>query len=114
VLEWAFAPAELAELVEALDHEEDKARALLRTRPDGKLSIAPAGSVVVFSSLTPHRTGPNTSAGVRKAYIIQYAPERARAFPEGEVPALQNDPHRQFPVLQGGEGVEPPQGPSRP
>jgi len=35
----------------------------------------PAGSVVVFSSLTPHLTGPNTSDGVRKAYILQYCPD---------------------------------------
>ena len=32
-----------------------------------------AGGAVFFSSLTPHLTGPNTSNGVRKAYIVQYA-----------------------------------------
>ena len=37
-----------------------------------------AGSVVVFSSLMPHRTGPNVTAGVRKSYILQYAPDGAR------------------------------------
>jgi ectoine hydroxylase-related dioxygenase (phytanoyl-CoA dioxygenase family) len=36
-----------------------------------------AGSIVVFSSLTPHQTGPNTTDAVRKAYIVQYAPEGA-------------------------------------
>jgi phytanoyl-CoA hydroxylase len=55
------------------------------------------GSMVVFSSLTPHRTGPNLTSGVRKAYILQYAPDGARAFRDlagaGE---LQNDPARQF------------------
>jgi len=55
------------------------------------------GSIVVFSSLTPHRTGPNLTTGVRKAYILQYAPDGARAFRDlsgaGEI---QNDPKRQF------------------
>lgn len=31
-----------------------------------------AGGAVVFSSLTPHLTGPNLSTGMRKAYIVQY------------------------------------------
>jgi ectoine hydroxylase-related dioxygenase (phytanoyl-CoA dioxygenase family) len=55
------------------------------------------GSIVVFSSLTPHRTGPNLTTGVRKAYILQYAPDGARAFrdPAGSG-ELQNDPQRQF------------------
>jgi ectoine hydroxylase-related dioxygenase (phytanoyl-CoA dioxygenase family) len=55
------------------------------------------GSIVVFSSLTPHRTGPNLTTGVRKAYILQYAPDGARAFrnPAG-AGELQNDPARQF------------------
>lgn len=81
--------------------------------PEGATPVpARAGSIVVFSSLTPHRTGPNASREVRKAYIVQYAPEGARAFregvaegPEGE---RQDDPRRQFPVLRGGRRVEPP------
>jgi len=35
---------------------------------------AKAGDIVVFSSLTPHRTGPNLTADMRRAYILQYAP----------------------------------------
>jgi ectoine hydroxylase-related dioxygenase (phytanoyl-CoA dioxygenase family) len=55
------------------------------------------GSIVVFSSLTPHRTGPNLTAGVRKAYILQYAPDGARAFRNPSGPGeVQNDPARQF------------------
>ena len=38
-----------------------------------------AGSVVVFSSLTPHATKRNTTNVVRKAYIVQYAPDGAVA-----------------------------------
>jgi len=36
-----------------------------------------AGSVVVFSSLTPHRTGPNMSNRLRKTYIVQFAADGA-------------------------------------
>jgi ectoine hydroxylase-related dioxygenase (phytanoyl-CoA dioxygenase family) len=32
-----------------------------------------AGSMAVFSSLTFHKSGPNTSDGPRKAYVIQYS-----------------------------------------
>ena len=69
----------------------------------------PAGGAVVFSSLTPHLTGPNTTEEVRKAYILQYAPAGAELL-DGDpasgpatrrVPA--DAPDRQYPVLRGGE-----------
>jgi ectoine hydroxylase-related dioxygenase (phytanoyl-CoA dioxygenase family) len=64
---------------------------------------ARAGDAIIFSSLTPHRTGPNLKSGtVRKAYILQYAPEGACAItPTGER-TPQNDPERQFRILDGG------------
>jgi ectoine hydroxylase-related dioxygenase (phytanoyl-CoA dioxygenase family) len=73
-----------------------------------------AGGIVVFSSLTPHLTGPNTSGDVRKAYILQYAPAGARILegnpnegpPTGERPC--DLPERQFAVLRGGVAVAPP------
>jgi len=67
-----------------------------------------AGSALVFSSLTPHMTGPNLSDTVRKAYILQYAPEGAVALlgDPAHGPATehvpQHDPARQFPVLIDG------------
>ncbi len=72
-----------------------------------------AGGVVVFSSLTPHLTGPNLTDAVRKAYILQYAPmgaeilqgDPARGEPGARVRA--DDPARQFPVLRGGVAVAP-------
>ena len=74
---------------------------------------APAGSIVVFSSLTPHATGPNTSNHVRKAYIVQFAPDGAVAQRfnldgggDNETPA--NDPARQYPIVVAGEGVRAP------
>jgi phytanoyl-CoA hydroxylase len=66
-----------------------------------------AGGMVVFSSLTPHCTGPNRTDQVRKAYIVQYAPDGATVLigrsPEAldRVPA--DAPERQFPVLVHGD-----------
>lgn len=70
-----------------------------------------AGGAVVFSSLTPHLTGPNVTDAVRKAYILQYAPEGVevqRGDPEAGPPThteAQDDPDRQFQVLVGGKRV---------
>jgi ectoine hydroxylase-related dioxygenase (phytanoyl-CoA dioxygenase family) len=74
---------------------------------------AAAGGIVVFSSLTPHLTGPNTTDSVRKAYIVQYARagtvamvgDPALGKPPERVP--QDDPAYQFPVLRGGAPVAP-------
>jgi len=62
-----------------------------------------AGSIVVFTSLTPHFTAANTTDEVRKAYIVQYAPDGAVAYrprPDGSRgPAEpQDDERRQFSV----------------
>jgi len=65
-----------------------------------------AGSALVFSSLTPHLTGPNLTDSVRKAYILQYAPAGAqvlRGDPGVGPPTARvscDDPHRQFAVLR--------------
>jgi len=83
-------------------------------RPGDALPVpARAGSIVVFSSLTPHRTGPNATAGVRKTYIVQFAPDGAckleRDTATGELVSTPADaPERQFRVLAGGRPVSPP------
>jgi ectoine hydroxylase-related dioxygenase (phytanoyl-CoA dioxygenase family) len=65
-----------------------------------------AGGAVVFSSLTPHKTGPNQSADhVRKAYIVQFAPEGAATVQERDGDLVRTPcaaPERQYPVLVGG------------
>ena len=75
--------------------------------PDAVAVPAPAGSMVVFSSLTPHATGPNTTDRVRKAYIVQFAPDGAAVLKRGESGALErapaDEPERQFRVLRGGQ-----------
>jgi phytanoyl-CoA hydroxylase len=62
----------------------------------------------VFSSLTPHATGHNTTADIRRAYIVQFAPDGAqclRGDPDAGPPVArdpQTAPERQFPVLVDG------------
>jgi len=68
--------------------------------PDAVPVPARAGDVIAFSSLAPHRTGPNLKQGsVRKAYILQYAPDGAYTIRDG-VRTPQNDPARQFPITK--------------
>ena len=66
--------------------------------PPGAVSVpARKGDVVVFSSLTPHRTGPNLTGEVRETYILQYAPDGAVAWPRGQAQGVtQNDSARQY------------------
>jgi phytanoyl-CoA hydroxylase len=67
---------------------------------------ADPGDVVVFSSLTPHRTGPNLTDRPRKAYIVQYAHAGAEMISaDGARRTPQQDPGRQFPVTSGGDPV---------
>ena len=73
-------------------------------RPEAARPIeAAVGDVVVFSSLTPHRTGPNATDDVRKAYIVQYAPDGAVVIDGlgNRVPQDRDD--RQFVVLRDGQ-----------
>lgn len=70
-------------------------------------SVVPvrAGDIVVFSSLTPHATGPNRTSDERRAYILQFAPDGAEI--------VSNEGRRrcegaaQFPILVG--GAPPPE-----
>jgi len=73
--------------------------------PDAIAAPARAGGIVVFSSLMPHRTGPNLTGKVRKAYILQYAPDGARVVETG---APCDDRERQYLILKDGEPVAPP------
>ena len=61
--------------------------------------MVPAGSLVVFSSLTFHRSGANTTDRMRRAYVTQYSP----------VPILEPSTgklmHLGVPFLEGGRRV---------
>ena len=64
-----------------------------------------AGSIAIFSSLTPHRTGPNLSDGIRKSYILQYAPDGAKRVISQSFTEDLKDEFRQFLILKDGEAV---------
>jgi ectoine hydroxylase-related dioxygenase (phytanoyl-CoA dioxygenase family) len=80
--------------------------------PPGSVAApVPARGAVVFSSLTPHLTGPHLTGAVRKAYIVQYAPDGAERL-EGDPSAGPTTARvscdaadRQFPVVVGGRPV---------
>ncbi|HEY1963030.1 MAG TPA: phytanoyl-CoA dioxygenase family protein [Rhizomicrobium sp.] len=75
----------------------------LENVPDAVPAEGKVGDAIVFSSLAPHRTGPNLKQGtVRKAYILQYAPDGAEAIMKDGSHVPQSDPDRQFPILQRG------------
>ena len=67
--------------------------------PENPVAVpAKVGDVVVFSSLTPHRTGPNMTGETRKSYILQYAPDGAMIHTHDGNIVPANDPERQFRV----------------
>ena len=87
---------------------------IFEEHPDAVVAPVRKGGMVVFSSLSPHLTGPNTTDAVRKAYILQYAPDGAQVRrADGPMSSgsttieLANDPLRQYPLLVNGERVEP-------
>jgi ectoine hydroxylase-related dioxygenase (phytanoyl-CoA dioxygenase family) len=64
---------------------------------------AKAGDAIVFTSLTPHMTGPNRRTGtVRKAYVLQYCVDGAVVVSADGQRTPQDDPVKQFKVLVGG------------
>lgn len=87
-----------------LRHREGELGLVCFEEPPAEAVCVPAraGDVVVFSSLTPHATGPNTTSEVRKAYIVQFAPDGAVVRRDDGRRAPADDPERQFPVLVGG------------
>jgi ectoine hydroxylase-related dioxygenase (phytanoyl-CoA dioxygenase family) len=91
-----------------LAHRESKLGYVCREHDGADALAVPvrAGNIVVFSSLMPHRTGPNVTSGVRKSYILQYAPDGARVVQTG---ALCDAPDRQYLILKNDEPVSPPQ-----
>ena len=62
----------------------------------GVPAIAPAGSVVVFSSLSFHRSGTNITNQMRRAYVTQYSPKII--YRQGETEPM----HLGVPFLENG------------
>ncbi len=93
-----------------LHHELTETGFVCLDDPPGALPIpVSTGDIVVFSSLTPHCTGPNRTGDTRKAYIVQYAAEGAEVLVtdgRAETERIRADaPDRQFPILVNGLSV---------
>jgi len=94
-----------------LAHQASELGFICFDEPPAPEVVAPvrAGGIVVFSSLTPHATGPNLTGDVRRSYIVQFAPDGAVALRPGENGAVTREPctapERQYPVLRGGAPV---------
>lgn len=90
-----------------LAHETTKLGYEIFTDHDEEVAVpARAGDIVVFSSLTPHKTGPNLTGRTRKAYILQYAPDGIRVKQSHDDPGvLQEVEERQFFVVKDGKLV---------
>jgi ectoine hydroxylase-related dioxygenase (phytanoyl-CoA dioxygenase family) len=68
--------------------------------PDqGVLVPVKAGSVAIFWSLTLHKSGPNRSTGMRKAFVIQYAANPLHRAADGELI------HCEIPVARAGQAA---------
>lgn len=62
--------------------------------------IVPAGSVALFSSLTFHRSGENTTSKMRRSYLAQYS-----ATPMGNDDATKGTKTLAVPFIKGGKRV---------
>ena len=60
--------------------------------------IGPAGTIAVFASYVFHRSGPNRTSGLRRAYVAQYSPEVIMRTPGTPL-------HRSEPLLRDGAYV---------
>ena len=65
----------------------------------GVPAVVPAGSLVVFSSVTFHRSGANTTDRMRRAYVTQYSADPIYK------PGTQELMHLGVPFLRNGEPV---------
>ncbi|MDQ7018949.1 MAG: phytanoyl-CoA dioxygenase family protein [Robiginitomaculum sp.] len=84
-------------VISGLDHDSIVDRAIC--------TPAKAGDMVIFSSLTPHMTGPNLTSETRKAYILQYMSDGAvRVHDDGTREALNNATNN-FYILRDGKAV---------
>ena len=89
-----------------MHHASDLGWVCTENPPEAVPAPVRAGGIVVFSSLTPHATGPNRTGATRKSYIVQFAPEGAETVlrdSDGRLSRTRVDtPAHQFPVLEEG------------
>jgi len=70
-----FSTVGIRTLVEHIRQEETGDKVGYFGNEPGIQAVVPAGSLVVFSSVTFHRSGANTTDRMRRAYVTQYSPE---------------------------------------
>ena len=70
-----YSTAGIRTLVEHIRDPETGDKVGYFGKEPGIPAIVPAGSLVVFSSLTFHRSGANTTDRMRRAYVTQYSPQ---------------------------------------
>lgn len=96
-----FSRAGTREVVEHVTEEGTNDRIGYQGDDPGDPVIVPAGSIAVFSSVTLHRSGPNTTGQMRPVYLAQFSseviPNAAGTGPWG----------RDEPILQNGQHVRP-------
>ena len=96
-----FSQIGIRTLVEHVREEKTGDKAGYFGEETGVPAIVPAGSVMVFSSLSFHRSGPNTTDQMRRAYVTQYSPEIIRR--PGETDPM----HLGVPFLENGRRISP-------
>lgn len=87
-------------LVEHIRNEETGDKVGYFGNEPGIAAVVPAGSLVVFSSLCFHRSGPNTTNKMRRAYVTQYSPEPI--FKPGTTELM----HLAVPFIKNGSHVD--------
>lgn len=75
VLPYSRAGIDPDDIVEHVVEEGSNDKVGYRGDDPGIPAIVPAGSIVVFSSRTFHRSGTNTTSLMRRSYLAQYSPE---------------------------------------
>lgn len=94
-----FSTIGIRTLVEHIRDDETGDKIGYFGREEGVPIVAPAGSLAVFSSLTFHRSGPNRTDRMRRAYVTQYSPQ-VILTQDGSRPM-----HLAVPFLQQGQRV---------
>jgi ectoine hydroxylase-related dioxygenase (phytanoyl-CoA dioxygenase family) len=88
-------------LVEHVLDEATNDRVCYTGDDPGEPVVAPAGSIACFSSVTFHRSGPNTTDKARRVFLAQYSAEPI-------LDAAGNVKYLAEPLLENGRRLDPP------
>lgn len=94
-----FSTVGIRSLVEHIRDPETGDKVGYFGREKGVAAVLPAGSLVVFSSLSFHSSGANSTDRMRRAYVTQYSPEPIYQ------PGTEEPMHLAEPFLRDGRAV---------